>query len=168
MWGRVEDITDEEFDRVLRGNFLGQVYGARAVLPALRRCRGGLIGGSAVGSPQPTPLPRAHRRLAVIRRLAGHLRSGQADIGTDNVDSPVDEPGQVHDSRPGGVLRHSLFTQLIGHRPLPGEHTDVVRHLIAHGALWQNPPPGRPLVTAAVPYTSAVLGWRPSPRCRCC
>ena len=29
VWGRVEDITDAEFDRVMRVNFLGQVYGRR-------------------------------------------------------------------------------------------------------------------------------------------
>ncbi|MER6799797.1 SDR family NAD(P)-dependent oxidoreductase, partial [Amycolatopsis mediterranei] len=31
VFGRVEDITDEEFDRVLRVNFLGHVHGVRAV-----------------------------------------------------------------------------------------------------------------------------------------
>jgi len=47
VWGRVEDITDEEFDRVLRVNFLGQVYGMHAALPALRRAGGGVVIGVA-------------------------------------------------------------------------------------------------------------------------
>lgn len=47
VWGRVEEITDEEFDRVMRVNFLGQVHGVRAALPALRRAGGGVIIGVA-------------------------------------------------------------------------------------------------------------------------
>ncbi len=45
VWGRVEDITDDEFERVMRVNFLGQVYGARASLAPLRRAGGGVIIG---------------------------------------------------------------------------------------------------------------------------
>ncbi|WP_250034200.1 SDR family oxidoreductase [Paractinoplanes maris] len=45
VWGRVEDITDEEFERVMRVNFLGQVHGVHAALPALRRAGGGAIIG---------------------------------------------------------------------------------------------------------------------------
>lgn len=47
VYGRVEDITDEEFDRVMRVNFLGQVHGVHAALPALRRAGGGGIIGIA-------------------------------------------------------------------------------------------------------------------------
>lgn len=47
VYGRVEEISDEEFDRVLRVNFLGQVYGVRAALPALRRAGGGAVIGIA-------------------------------------------------------------------------------------------------------------------------
>jgi NAD(P)-dependent dehydrogenase (short-subunit alcohol dehydrogenase family) len=47
VWGRVEDTTDAEFDRVMRVNFLGQVYGVHASLPALRRAGGGVIIGVA-------------------------------------------------------------------------------------------------------------------------
>jgi NAD(P)-dependent dehydrogenase (short-subunit alcohol dehydrogenase family) len=47
VWGRVEDITDEEFDRVMRVNFLGQVHGVHACLEPLRRAGGGVIIGVA-------------------------------------------------------------------------------------------------------------------------
>ena len=47
IWGRVEEITDEEFDRVMRVNFLGQVYGVHACLEPLRRSGGGVIIGVA-------------------------------------------------------------------------------------------------------------------------
>jgi NAD(P)-dependent dehydrogenase (short-subunit alcohol dehydrogenase family) len=57
VWGRVEDITDAEFDRVMRVNFLGQVHGTHAALPALRRAGGGvLIGVASVEGVRAVPL----------------------------------------------------------------------------------------------------------------
>jgi NAD(P)-dependent dehydrogenase (short-subunit alcohol dehydrogenase family) len=57
VWGRVEDITDGEFDRVMRVNFLGHVHGVHAVLPALRRAGGGsIIGISSVEGVRAVPL----------------------------------------------------------------------------------------------------------------
>jgi NAD(P)-dependent dehydrogenase (short-subunit alcohol dehydrogenase family) len=57
VWGRVEDITDEEFDRVMRVNFLGQVQGVHAALPAIRRAGGGgIIGVSSVEGVRAVPL----------------------------------------------------------------------------------------------------------------
>ena len=221
VWGRIEDITDAEFDRVMRVNFLGQVHGTHAALPALRRAGGGVIIGvssvegvravplhgpytaskfalrafydclrmelaqegapiavttilpasidtpffeharsklgAMVKPPPPVYAPEvvaasivyaaAHPRREIpvggaavgfilgqrlspaltdalfsIRRLGvGALRSDRPDNGTDNVDAPMDGPGQVHGSHPGRVLRHSLFTRLIGRRTRPGE-----------------------------------------------
>jgi NAD(P)-dependent dehydrogenase (short-subunit alcohol dehydrogenase family) len=221
VWGRVEDITDAEFDRVLRVNFLGQVHGVHAALPALRRAGGGVIIGvssvegvravplhgpytaskfalrafydclrmelaqegapiavttilpasidtpffeharsklgAMVKPPPPVYAPEvvaasivyaaAHPRreipvggsavgfilgqrlspaltdaLLSIRRLGvGTQHTDRPDNGVDNVDNAVDGPGQVHGSYPGRVLRHSLFTRLIGRRPRPGE-----------------------------------------------
>ena len=57
VYGRVEEITDEEFDRVLRVNVLGHVHGVRAALPALRRAGGGVvIGISSVEGVRAVPL----------------------------------------------------------------------------------------------------------------
>ncbi|GAB3562742.1 SDR family oxidoreductase [Amycolatopsis endophytica] len=47
VFGYVEEISDEEFDRVMRVNFLGHVHGVKAALPALRRAGGGVIIGIA-------------------------------------------------------------------------------------------------------------------------
>jgi NAD(P)-dependent dehydrogenase (short-subunit alcohol dehydrogenase family) len=221
VWGRVEDITDAEFDRVMRVNFLGQVHGVHAALPALRRAGGGVVIGVAsvegvravplhgpytaskfalrafydclrtelaqegapiavttilpasidtpffeharsklgamVKPPPPVYAPEIvaasilyaarHPRREIpvggaaagfilgqrlspaltdavmsIRRIGiGVQRTDRPDNGVDNVDTPVDGPGQVHGSYPGRVLRHSLFTRLIGRRLRPGE-----------------------------------------------
>jgi NAD(P)-dependent dehydrogenase (short-subunit alcohol dehydrogenase family) len=221
VFGRVEDITDEEFDRVLRVNFLGHVHGVRAVLPALRRAGGGSVIGvasvegvravplhapytaskfalrgfydclrielaqegapiavttilpgaidtpffeharSKIGAlPKPPPpvyapetvadtivFASTHPRreipvggaavgfflgqrlspaltdaLLSLRRVGSRsFRNSLPDNGTDNVDSTVDEPGQVHGSHPGRVVRRSAFTRLFGTLPRPGD-----------------------------------------------
>ena len=57
VWGRVEDITDDEFEQVMRVNFMGQVHGVHAALPALRRAGGGvLIGVSSMEGVRAVPL----------------------------------------------------------------------------------------------------------------
>ncbi|MEV0129379.1 SDR family oxidoreductase [Dactylosporangium sp. NPDC050688] len=56
VWGRVEDITAEEFDRVMRVNFLGHVHGVHAALPALRRSAGTVIGISSAEGVRAVPL----------------------------------------------------------------------------------------------------------------
>jgi NAD(P)-dependent dehydrogenase (short-subunit alcohol dehydrogenase family) len=57
VYGRVEDITAEEFDRILRVNFLGQVYGVHACLGPLRRAGGGvIIGVSSVEGLRAVPM----------------------------------------------------------------------------------------------------------------
>jgi NAD(P)-dependent dehydrogenase (short-subunit alcohol dehydrogenase family) len=221
VWGRVEDITSEEFDRVMRVNFLGQVHGIHAALPALRRAGGGgIIGISSVegvravplhapytaskwalralydclrmelaqeGAPisvstilpaaidtpffeharsklgaMPKPPPPVYapeivadtivytaehprREVAVggaavgfvtgqrlspaltdalmsIPRIGvGESKADRPDNGRDNVDAPMDGPGQVHGSYSGRVLRRSAVTEALRHVPRPGD-----------------------------------------------
>jgi NAD(P)-dependent dehydrogenase (short-subunit alcohol dehydrogenase family) len=57
VWGRIEDISADEFDRVMRVNFLGHVHGIHAVLPVMRRGDGGvIIGISSVEGVRSVPL----------------------------------------------------------------------------------------------------------------
>ncbi len=221
VWGSVEQITSEEFDRVLRVNVLGQVHGVQAVLPALRRAGGGvIIGISSVegvravplhspytaskwalrgfydalrielaqeGAPiavttilpasidtpffeharsklgaMPKPPPPVYapevvadaivhaaqhptrevpvggaaagffagQRLSPaltdavlsVRRFGiGSLKADRPDNGADNVDAPMDGPGQTRGSYSGRVLEHSAFTSMVGRRRRPGE-----------------------------------------------
>ena len=228
VWGRIEDITGAEFERVMKVNFLGHVHGVHAALPALRRAGGGVVIGVAsvegvrsvplhspytaskfalrafydtlrmelaqegdpiavstilpasidtpffeharskvgvmVKPPPPVYAPEVvadnivfaaeHPRREIpvggaaaafflgqrlspaltdalfsIRRLgAGTQRTDRPDNGVDNLDAPMDGPGQVHGSFSGRVLRHSAFTTLIGRRRRPGEFAmEVVR-----------------------------------------
>jgi len=83
VWGRVEDISDEEFDRVIRVNFLGQVHGVHAALPALRRAGGGvIIGVASVEGLRAVPLhaPYTASKWA-LRGLYDSLRMELAESG---------------------------------------------------------------------------------------
>ena len=83
VFGRVEDITGDEFDRVMRVNFLGHVHGVHAALPALRRAGGGgIIGVSSVEGVRSFPLqaPYAASKYA-LRALYDALRMELAQEG---------------------------------------------------------------------------------------
>ncbi len=57
VWGRFDDITPAEYARVMEVNFLGQVHGTLAAVPALRRAGGGvLMGISSVEGVRAVPL----------------------------------------------------------------------------------------------------------------
>ena len=219
VFGRVEDITAEEFDRIMRVNFLGHVHGVHAALPALRRAGGGgIIGVSSVegvrsfplqapyaaskwalrafydalrielawdsapitvstilpaaidtplfeharsklgAMPKPPPpvyapeivadaivytAERPRREVVVGDAALGFVAAQQLspamtdvfmsiplfglarpeadrpDNGTDNLDAPMDEPGQVRGSYGGATLRYSPLTELLKHLPSP-------------------------------------------------
>jgi NAD(P)-dependent dehydrogenase (short-subunit alcohol dehydrogenase family) len=248
VWGRVEDITGEEFDRVMRVNFLGQVHGVHAALPALRRAGGGgIIGVSSLegvravplhapytaskwalrafydslrielaqeGAPiavstilpasidtpffeharskigaMPKPPPPVYapevvadaivytaehprREVAVGGAAVGFVtgqrlspaltdavmsiprlgvsesKADRPDNGQDNVDAPMDGPGQVHGSYPGPVLRHSTVTAVLARVPRPGDvltgALSTLRRVRGSGdATASSPPPAR-------------------------
>lgn len=217
VWGRVEDISSEEFDRVMRVNFLGQVHGVHAALPTLRRAGGGgIIGISSVegvrsvplqapytaskwalrafydslrielaqeGAPiavstilpaaidtpffehsrsklgaMPKPPPPVYAPEIVADAIvytAEHPRRevavGGAAVGfvtgqrlspaltdallaiprlgvgesmanrPDNVDAPMDGPGQIHGTYSGRVRQHSVVTGVLARIPRPGD-----------------------------------------------
>ena len=107
VWGRVEDITDAEFDRVMRVNFLGQVHGTHAALPALRRAGGGvIIGISSVEGVRAVPLhsPYTASKFA-LRAFYDCLRMELAQEGAPiavttilpaSIDTPFFEHRRFH------------------------------------------------------------------------
>jgi hypothetical protein len=81
------------------------------------------VGGAAVGLVTGQRLsPALTDALLSIPRLGAHeSKAGRPDNGRDNLDAPMDGPGQVHGSYSGRVLGHSAVTQLLKHVPRPGE-----------------------------------------------
>ena len=112
IWGRIEDVTDEEFDRVMRVNYLGQVHGVHAALPALRRAGGGgIIGVSSVESIRTVPLqaPYAATKFA-LRAFYDALRieltqDGDTTISVTTIlPAAIDTPLYDHGRSKMGAL----------------------------------------------------------------
>ena len=61
VFASFEDTTPEEFDRIIEVNLMGQVYGAMATLPHIKReGRGALIHISSMGAKHSVPLQSAY------------------------------------------------------------------------------------------------------------
>jgi hypothetical protein len=109
---------------------------AHAIVHAsLRPTREVPVGGAAAGfflgqrlSPALTDAVMSLRRVAVSAQ-----RSDRPDNGTDNVDSPVDEPGRVRGDFADAVVEHSAFTTLIGQRRRPTEAIGALRSRVRDG-----------------------------------
>jgi hypothetical protein len=102
---------------------------ARAITKAaVKPTREVPVGGAAIGFYAGQRLsPALSDAIMSLRRFALNAqRADRRDNGTDNVDSPVQEPGRVRGSYAGPVLEHSAFTALLGQRRRP---TEVLRSL---------------------------------------
>jgi NAD(P)-dependent dehydrogenase (short-subunit alcohol dehydrogenase family) len=79
-----EDTTAEEFARVVDVNLMGQVYGAMAALPHLRRDGGGaLIHVSSMGAKRSIPLQSAY--CASKHGIDGFVEAMRVEFQHDNV-----------------------------------------------------------------------------------
>ena len=92
-----EDTTPEEFRRVIEVNYLGQVHGALAALPALRRAGGGaLIAISSVEALVSLPMHAAysaskHAVEGAMDALRRELMAEQAPISVTSI-----KPGTIN------------------------------------------------------------------------
>jgi NAD(P)-dependent dehydrogenase (short-subunit alcohol dehydrogenase family) len=149
VWGKVEDITSAEFDRVLRVNVLGHVHGAQAALPALRRAGGGVIVGiSSVEGVRAVPLhaPYTASKMA-LRGFYDCLRMELAAEG-----SPVAVTTILPASIDTPFFEHAR-SKLGGHLPKPPPpvySADVVAAAIVRAA--QRP-------TREVPVGGSAIGF---------
>lgn len=79
-----EQVTPQEFKRVIEVNLMGQVYGAMAALPHLRReGRGALIHVSSVEARRSLPLQSSY--AASKHAIEGFLDSLRVELQHDNV-----------------------------------------------------------------------------------
>ena len=156
VWGRVEDITAEEFDRVMRVNFLGQVHGVHAALPALRRSGGGVvIGISSVEGVRAVPLhgPYTASKWA-LRALYDSLRVELAQEGapiavTTILPASIDTPFFEHARSKLGAMPKP---------PPPVYAPEIVADAIVYAA--RHPRREIPVGGAALGF---ILGQRFSP-----
>jgi NAD(P)-dependent dehydrogenase (short-subunit alcohol dehydrogenase family) len=91
-----DDTTPEEFARVLQVNLLGQVHGAKAALPHLRREGGAFISMSSMGSQRGIPLQSAY--CSSKHGIDGFLESLRVELQRDGVPISVTQimPGTIN------------------------------------------------------------------------
>lgn len=132
LYARFEDTRPEEFRQVLNVNLLGQIHGALAALPHLRRGGGGaLIHISSVEARQTLPLQSAyaaskHGMIGFLDALRMELEEEGAPISVTNI-----KPASINTP-----LFSKALTRLgVKPRPLPPVYEpDVVSAAILYAA----------------------------------
>jgi hypothetical protein len=125
------DTTPEEFARVLHVNLLGQVHGAKAALPHLRRSGGAFISMSSMGSQRGIPLQTAY--CSSKHGIDGFLEALRVELQRDGV------PVSVTQIMPG-TINTPLFDNArtrMGVKPVappPAYPARVVTDAIVHAA----------------------------------
>jgi NAD(P)-dependent dehydrogenase (short-subunit alcohol dehydrogenase family) len=145
-----DDTTPEEFARVLQVNLLGQVHGAKAALPHLRRGGGAFIAVSSMGAKRGIPLQTAY--CAAKHGLDGFLEALRVELQRDGV------PVSVTQIMPG-TINTPLFDNArtkMGVKPVappPAYPPRVVADAIVHAAAH----PVRDLVVGGAAKTLITL-----------
>jgi NAD(P)-dependent dehydrogenase (short-subunit alcohol dehydrogenase family) len=126
-----DDTTPEEFARVLQVNLLGQVHGAKAALPQLRREGGAFISMSSMGAKRGIPLQTAY--CSSKHGIDGFLEALRVELQRDGV------PVSVTQIMPG-TINTPLFDNArtkMGVKPVappPAYPARVVADAIVHAA----------------------------------
>jgi NAD(P)-dependent dehydrogenase (short-subunit alcohol dehydrogenase family) len=114
LYATFEQTTPEEFKRIIEVNLLGQVYGAMAALPHLRReGRGALVHVSSVEAKVSFPLQSAY--AASKHGINGFLKSLRLELEHEKV------PVSVTEVMPAGI-NTPFFNKArtkIGVKPMP-------------------------------------------------
>lgn len=131
LYARFEDTRPEEFRQVLHVNLLGQIHGALAALPHLKRGGGALIHISSVEARQTLPLQSAY--AASKHGMIGFLDALRMELEEEGV------PVSVTNIKPASIntpLFSKALTRLgVKPRPLPPVYEpEVVSAAILYAA----------------------------------
>ncbi|MDT7580305.1 MAG: hypothetical protein QOK35_1569 [Pseudonocardiales bacterium] len=139
-----DDTTPEEFARVLQVNLLGQVHGAKAALPHLRRDGGAFISMSSMGAQRGIPLQTAY--CSSKHGIDGFLEALRVELQRDGVPVSVTQvmPGTINTPLFDNARTKTGFKPIA---PPPAYPARVVADAIVHAAAHpvrdlfvQNPP----------------------------
>lgn len=134
LYARVEETTPDEFRRIMDVNYMGQVHGALAALPHLRKAGGGaLIAISSVESIVALPLHSAysaskHAVEGFVDALRRELQAEGAPISVTSI-----KPGTINTPFFNNA-RNKMDVKPMGPPPIyhPGVVADCVLHAATH------------------------------------
>jgi NAD(P)-dependent dehydrogenase (short-subunit alcohol dehydrogenase family) len=126
-----DDTTPAEFARVVQVNLLGQVHGAKAALPHLRRRGGAFISMSSMGAKRSIPLQTAY--CASKHGIDGFLEALRVELQRDGVPVSVTQimPGTINTPLFDNARTKTGFKPVA---PPPAYPARVVADAIAHAA----------------------------------
>jgi NAD(P)-dependent dehydrogenase (short-subunit alcohol dehydrogenase family) len=127
-----DDTTPEEFARVVQVNLLGQVHGAKAALPHLRRDGGGaFISMSSMGAKRGIPLQSAY--CSSKHGIDGFLEALRVELQRDGVPVSVTQimPGTINTPLFDNARTRTEFKPIA---PPPAYPARIVADAIVHAA----------------------------------
>jgi NAD(P)-dependent dehydrogenase (short-subunit alcohol dehydrogenase family) len=126
-----DDTTPAEFARVLQVNLLGQVHGAKAALPHLRRDGGAFISMSSMGAQRGIPLQTAY--CSSKHGIDGFLEALRVELQRDGVPVSVTQimPGTINTPLFDNARTKTGFKPIA---PPPAYPARVVADAIVHAA----------------------------------
>jgi NAD(P)-dependent dehydrogenase (short-subunit alcohol dehydrogenase family) len=135
LWATFEDTTVEEFHRVVEVDLLGQVHGAKAALPHLRReGRGALVHVSSIEAKRAFPLHSAY--AAAKHGVHGFLEALRVELRHEGVPIAVTEvlPATI-DTPIFDDARTKIGRKPMGAPPFydPGTVADMLLYAAEHG-----------------------------------
>ncbi len=135
LWATFEQTTLEEFRRVIDVDLMGQVYGARAALPHLRReGRGALVHVSSIEAKRAFPLHSAY--AAAKHGVDGFLEALRVELRHEGAPIAVTQimPGTI-DTPIFDNARTKIGRKPMGAPPIYAPETvaEMVLHAAEHG-----------------------------------
>jgi NAD(P)-dependent dehydrogenase (short-subunit alcohol dehydrogenase family) len=156
IWARAEDTRPEELRRVVEVNLLGQIHGAQAALPHLRRRGGALVHVSSIEAKIALPFNSVY--AASKHGLSGFIDALRLELRREGA------PVSVTQIMPAGIdtplFQVSLTRLGVEPRPAPPVYEP---ELVAEAILYAAAHPVRELVVGGA-GVSALLAQRLAPR----
>ncbi len=153
--GKVDSLTDDDVEDVVATNFLGVVYGSRAVLPIMKRqACGHIITLGSLGGIIPMPFEALYSATKFAVR--GFCLSLDEELRGTGICCSVIEPGPVRTTMLNRAALYGSSTRTFVHKPLePVDVANAITDVILH--------PTREVIlpkSSALP--SLVLGHLPT------
>lgn len=133
IYGRLEEVSDEDHDRLFQTNFWGVVYGSLVAVPTLRRRGGAIINLGSIASDLAIPLQGMYSASKhAIRGFTDALRS-ELDLDRAPVSVTLIKPAAIDTPFPQHARNYLDREPKL---PAPVYHPDEVAHAILHAAVY--------------------------------
>ncbi|MGX7706400.1 SDR family oxidoreductase [Methylobacterium sp. Gmos1] len=132
IYGRLEEVSDEDHDRLFQTNFWGVVYGSLVAAPYLRRRGGAIINLGSIASDLAIPLQGMYSASKhAIRGFTDALRS-ELEIDRAPVSVTLIKPAAIDTPFPQHARNYLDREPKL---PPPVYHPNEVAHAILHAAV---------------------------------